>query len=50
VKSRKGEIFDITTRLIARLCGGAEIIVPLGGALIPMWSILPILPKRSACK
>ena len=36
VKLRKTEIFDITTRLIRNLVDeGAEIIVPLGGALIP---------------
>jgi Asp/Glu/hydantoin racemase len=36
IKSRKAEIFDITTRLIRSLVDeGAEIIVPLGGALIP---------------
>jgi allantoin racemase len=36
VKSRKAEIFDITAGLIRGLVdGGAEIIVPLGGALIP---------------
>ena len=36
IKSRKAEIFDITTGLIRGLiAGGAEIVVPLGGALIP---------------
>ena len=36
IKSRKAEIFDITTKLIRDLVEeGAEIIVPLGGALIP---------------
>ena len=36
IKSRKAEIFDITTGLIRNLVDeGAEIIVPLGGALIP---------------
>lgn len=36
IKSRKAEIFDITTKLIRGLVDeGAEIIVPLGGALIP---------------
>jgi Asp/Glu/hydantoin racemase len=36
IKSRKAEIFDITAGLIHDLVeGGAEIIVPLGGALIP---------------
>src|SRR5215471_8941177 len=36
VKSRKDEIFGTTTKLIRSLVGeGAEIIVPLGGALIP---------------
>ncbi len=36
VKSRKGEIFDITCGLIRGLIDdGAEIVVPLGGALIP---------------
>ena len=36
IKSRKAEIFDITTKLIGDLVEeGAEIIVPLGGALIP---------------
>jgi Asp/Glu/hydantoin racemase len=36
IKSRKSEIFDITTGLIRGLIDeGAEIIVPLGGALIP---------------
>lgn len=36
IKSRKTEIFDITTKLIRTLIEeGAEIIVPLGGALIP---------------
>ena len=36
IKSRKGEIFEITTKLIRSLVDeGAEIIVPLGGALIP---------------
>jgi Asp/Glu/hydantoin racemase len=36
IKSRKDEIFDITTGLIRSLVDeGAEIIVPLGGALIP---------------
>ena len=36
IKSRKAEIFDITTKLIRSLVDeGAEIIVPLGGALIP---------------
>ena len=36
IKSRKAEIFDITTGLIRGLVDeGAEIIVPLGGALIP---------------
>jgi Asp/Glu/hydantoin racemase len=36
IKSRKAEIFDITAGLIRDLIdGGAEIIVPLGGALIP---------------
>jgi len=36
IKSRKAEIFDITTKLIRDLVDeGAEIIVPLGGALIP---------------
>jgi Asp/Glu/hydantoin racemase len=36
IKSRKAEIFDITTKLIRSLIDeGAEIIVPLGGALIP---------------
>src|SRR6266702_7450227 len=36
IKSRKAEIFDITTKLIGNLVEeGAEIIVPLGGALIP---------------
>jgi Asp/Glu/hydantoin racemase len=36
IKARKAEIFDITTRLIRTLVDeGAEIIVPLGGALIP---------------
>ncbi|HMI95746.1 MAG TPA: aspartate/glutamate racemase family protein [Micropepsaceae bacterium] len=36
IKSRKAEIFDITTKLIRTLIDeGAEIIVPLGGALIP---------------
>ncbi len=36
IKSRKAEIFDITTGLIRSLVDeGAEIIVPLGGALIP---------------
>jgi Asp/Glu/hydantoin racemase len=36
IKLRKTEIFDITTRLIRNLVDeGAEIIVPLGGALIP---------------
>lgn len=36
VKSRKNEIFDTTTKLIRSLVDeGAEIIVPLGGALIP---------------
>jgi allantoin racemase len=36
VKSRKNEIFDITAGLIRSLLDdGAEIIVPLGGALIP---------------
>jgi Asp/Glu/hydantoin racemase len=36
VKSRKAEIFDITAGLIRELVDdGAEIIVPLGGALIP---------------
>jgi Asp/Glu/hydantoin racemase len=36
IKSRKAEIFDITTGLIRNLVAeGAEIIVPLGGALIP---------------
>src|SRR3981081_1524168 len=35
IKSRKAEIFDITTRLIRSLVDdtGAEIIIPLGGAL-----------------
>jgi Asp/Glu/hydantoin racemase len=37
VKSRRDEIFDITERLIRSLVDetGAEIILPLGGALIP---------------
>jgi Asp/Glu/hydantoin racemase len=37
VKERKAEIFDITVKLIRGLVDdtGAEIIVPLGGALIP---------------
>jgi allantoin racemase len=36
VKSRKSEIFEITAKLIRSLVEeGAEIIVPLGGALIP---------------
>ena len=36
VKSRKNEIFDITAGLIRSLVDeGAEIVVPLGGALIP---------------
>jgi Asp/Glu/hydantoin racemase len=37
VKERKDEIFGITTRLIRSMIDdtGAEIIVPLGGALIP---------------
>jgi Asp/Glu/hydantoin racemase len=36
IKARKGEIFDITCKLILSLVDeGAEIIVPLGGALIP---------------
>ena len=37
VRQRKAEIFDITTKLIRGLVDdtGAEIIVPLGGALIP---------------
>ena len=36
IKSRKAEIFDITAKLIRDLVDeGAEIIVPLGGALIP---------------
>jgi Asp/Glu/hydantoin racemase len=36
IKLRKAEIFDITTKLIRNLVDeGAEIIVPLGGALIP---------------
>ena len=36
IKSRKAEIFDITAGLIRGLVDeGAEIIVPLGGALIP---------------
>ena len=36
IKSRKAEIFDITAGLIRGLVNeGAEIIVPLGGALIP---------------
>jgi Asp/Glu/hydantoin racemase len=36
IKLRKAEIFDITTKLIRNLEDeGAEIIVPLGGALIP---------------
>jgi allantoin racemase len=36
VKSRKDEIFDITAGLIRSLVAeGAEIVVPLGGALIP---------------
>ena len=36
IKARKTEIFDITTKLIRNLVDeGAEIIVPLGGALIP---------------
>ena len=36
VKERKDEIFDITVKLIRDLVDeGAEIIVPLGGALIP---------------
>jgi Asp/Glu/hydantoin racemase len=37
IKQRKNEIFDITERLIRELVQqkGAEIIVPLGGALIP---------------
>jgi len=36
IKERKQEIFGITERLIRSLVeGGAEIILPLGGALIP---------------
>ena len=36
IKARKAEIFDITCKLIRALVDeGAEIIVPLGGALIP---------------
>ena len=36
IKARNDEIFDITTGLIRDLVNeGAEIIVPLGGALIP---------------
>ena len=36
IKARKKEIFDITAGLIRTLVDeGAEIIVPLGGALIP---------------